>query len=171
LRKAIRKLWHQMLHEHNQPARLGLAVAVGLLIGCMPLYGLHLGICIAVAWVLRLNKVTVYLAANISNPLFAPLLVAGGIVLGEYLRYGTWQPMDLDQGRDFIEKLALFSGQVPDLFLSCMLGDAVLGAVLGSLLGPLVWLWARRRKARKAQLAGDGTTPVSTEQAAQTEQP
>ena len=148
MRKAIRKLFKHLLQEHREPTKLGWAVALGLFIGTLPLYGLHLPICIGVAWLARLNKVTVYLAANISNPLLAPLLVAAGIAIGEFLRFGTWRTIDLSQGEDFLDKLALFSWELPDLFLSCLLGDAVLGALLGLLIGPLVFVWARRRAAR-----------------------
>ncbi len=124
-------------------------MALGLFVGCLPLYGLHLGICLGLAWALRLNKATVYLAANISNPLLAPLLVAAGIAIGEWLRFGHWRPIDLDQGGDFIDKLALLSGHLPDVFLSCLLGDAVLGLGLAVVVGPLVWLWARWRRERR----------------------
>ncbi|MCB9759984.1 MAG: DUF2062 domain-containing protein [Alphaproteobacteria bacterium] len=150
MRKALRALWRQLRTEHTSPGRLAWAVGLGIWVGVLPFYGIHLPICIALAWLLRLNKVTMYLAANISNPLFAPALVAAGIVVGEWLRFGAWHPLDLDQGRDFIEQLALLSGQLPDLFLSCLLGDAVLGAALGAVVGPAVWLWARRRAAREA---------------------
>ncbi len=149
MREALRKLWRHLRDEHIEPHRLGLAVALGLFVGCLPLYGLHLGICLGLAWALRLNKATVYLAANISNPLLAPLLVAAGIAIGEWLRFGHWRPIDLDQGGDFIDKLALLSGHLPDVFLSCLLGDAVLGLGLAVVVGPLVWLWARWRRERR----------------------
>ena len=151
MRKALRKLWRHLKEEHSEPHRLGLAVGVGMFVGCLPLYGLHLGICIVIAWAMRLNKATVYLAANISNPLLAPLLVAAGIAIGEWMRFGHWRSIDLQQGNDFIDKLALFSGHLPDVFLSCLLGDAVLGLALGVVFGPLVWLWARHRSRRQSE--------------------
>lgn len=158
LRKAIHALGRQMLAEHREPGKLGWAVGLGLFIGTLPLYGLHLPICIGVAHLSKLNKVTLYLAANISNPLIAPLLVAAGIAIGEFLRFGHWRGVNLAQGEDFLEKLALFSWEVPDLFLSCLLGDAVLGAVLGVLVGPIVWMWARRRR-RAAEEAAEQASP------------
>ena len=145
MRKAIHRLFKQMLAEHREPGKLGWAVALGLFIGTLPLYGIHLPICIGVAWLARLNKLTVYLAANISNPLLAPLLVAVGIAIGEWVRFGEWRSIDLDQGDAFLDKLALFTWEIPDLFLSCLLGDAILGAALAAVIGPLVFLWARRR--------------------------
>jgi uncharacterized protein (DUF2062 family) len=153
VRKAVAtrfgKLWRHLRDEHTEPHRLGLAVALGLFVGCLPLYGIHLGICIALAWALRLNKATVYLAANISNPFFAPVLVAAGIGIGEWIRFGFWRPLDLSAGHDFVSKPALFSGQLPDMFVSCLLGDAVLGVALAAGFGPAVWLWARWRKGRR----------------------
>lgn len=153
MRKAIHRLFKQMLAEHREPAKLGWAVGLGLFVGCLPLYGLHLPICIGIAWLGRLNKATVYLAANISNPLVAPLLVAIGIAIGEFLRFGTWRTIDVSAGEDFLDKLALLSWELPDLFLSCLLGDAVLGVVLGVIAGPLVALWARKRAAKAIEPA------------------
>ncbi|MFH1466578.1 MAG: DUF2062 domain-containing protein [Pseudomonadota bacterium] len=154
MRKALRKIWHLLKDEHSSPRELGFAAALGLFVGALPLYGLHLGICIALAWLLRLNKATVYLFANISNPLLIPPLVAGGIAIGEWLRFGAWRPLDLEQGRDFAAKLSIFSGRLPDLFASCMLGDALIGLVLAALFGPVVWLAARRFQRRGAHQEG-----------------
>ncbi len=158
MREAFRKLWRHLRDEHTEPHRLGLAVALGLFVGCLPLYGIHLGICIALAWALRLNKATVYLAANISNPLFAPILVAVGIGIGEWIRFGAWRPIDLSAGEDFIGKLSIFSGQVPDMFLSCLLGDAVLGLALAATIGPAVWWWARWRESERERERGPGSS-------------
>jgi len=151
LRKAIRKLWHHIRDDHSSPRELGLAVALGLFVGSLPLYGLHLGICLALAWLLRLNKVTVYLAANISNPFVIPVLVAAGIAIGEWLRFGHWRPVDLAQGRDLAGKIALLSGHVPDFFLSCLLGDALIGAALALIFGPLAFGAARRLQRRRTE--------------------
>ncbi len=144
LRERIAALVAHLREEHSSPTRLGLAVAVGLFIGTLPLYGLHLGICLAVAWATELNKVTVYAAANISNPVVAPFLVAMGIVIGEFIRFGELQPLDLEASATFIANLSLLGASLPDRFLSCLLGDAVLGLVLALVFGPVTVLAARR---------------------------
>ena len=136
--------------EHTSPGRLGAAVAVGVFVGTLPLYGLHLAICLGLAWLLRLNKATVYLAANISNPLFAPVLVAVSLAIGRAVRFGGWRPVDLSSGRDFLEKAFLLAGRVPDEFLSCLLGSVILGAALAAVAGPMVWIWARVRLRHRA---------------------
>lgn len=130
--------------ERRAPGELAAAVAVGLFVGTLPLYGLHLALCALVARVLRLNVVVVYLAANVSNPVFAPWLVAGGWVVGEWLRFGVVRPLDLGGAASFLERLSWVGGQVPDRFLSCLLGDAVIGAGLAAIAAPVVFVIARR---------------------------
>lgn len=124
---------------------MGFAVGLGLFVGLLPLYGLHLGICIALAWALGLNRLTLYLAANISNPILAPFLVAAGIAVGEWLRFDRWPGISRSAGDSFLSSLSIMSGSIPDLFLSCLLGSAVIGAVLGPLGGVLAWRWLKWR--------------------------
>lgn len=145
MRKRLQALWHHLKTEHTSPKRLGAAVFVGVLFGVIPLYGIQTPICLALAYALRLNKATVVIAANISNPIVAPFLIAAGIALGEYLRFGTMHTLDTSEASSFLEQLSLFTGQVPDLFLSCLIGDTVIGLTLGTALGLLAYGVARSR--------------------------
>ncbi len=52
------------------------------------MFGLHLPLCLAVAWPLRLDALIVYGAAQISNPLFAPALLALELAVGSLLLTG-----------------------------------------------------------------------------------
>lgn len=131
--------------EHTDPVRLGAAVGLGVFVGVLPLYGLHAILCLALATVLRLNKVTVVLASQVSIPPIAPLLVTAGIAIGEWLRFGILRAPDPAVAHDLIAGLRLLASDLPDWFLSCLLGDAVLGAVLGASAGLATWAWARRR--------------------------
>ena len=149
MRRRLRELWQHLTSEHTTPTAMGKAVAVGLFIGCLPLYGLHLPLCIGAAWLLKLNKMTVYAAASISIPIIAPLLVAAGIGIGQFLRFGEVHIPDLSAAETFIGGVSLFTGEFPSLFASAMLGDAVLGLALGGIGGPLTWWLARRRLARR----------------------
>jgi uncharacterized protein (DUF2062 family) len=69
------------------------AVSLGVFIGCLPVYGLHLLICWTVGFVLGLNRLKMYLAANISNPLVAPWLIFAEVQLGAWLRRGSFHPL------------------------------------------------------------------------------
>ena len=147
MRRTLKGLVQHLLEEHTSPVRMGWAVALGFFLGCLPFYGLHLPLCIAFAWLLGLNKATVYLAANISNPLFAPVLIAVEILLGEWVRFGHVRPPDLEGAREFGEQASLLAGSLPDLFLSCLLGGVLLGVALAALGGPAVYWFCRRRSA------------------------
>lgn len=142
----LREKVHQILSANLTPAGIGWAVGIGLFIGALPLYGIHLGVCIVVARPLRLNEAVMYAAANISNPLFAPFLIAAEIEIGQHFRYGEVAVADTSAfGHSFWETLKT----TPDLFISCCYGSVVLGLVLGVTLGPLAWGIARWRQSRE----------------------
>lgn len=147
--KWLRELGRHLVKEHRQPERMGAAVALGLLVGATPFYGLHLAICIALASLFRLNRITVYLAANISNPLFAPFLVAADIAVGEWVRFGTWRSIDQQAGAAFIDQLALWSWRIPDLFLSAVVGSLFVGLALAVPGGLITWAWGKWWRGRK----------------------
>lgn len=139
----LRDQFHAILAANLSPGGIGRAVGIGCFIGALPVYGIHLGVCIVVARLLKLNEAVMYAAANISNPLFAPFLIAAEIEIGQYLRYGTTTGVDTSAfGHSFFATLKT----APDLFVSCMYGSVVLGVVLGLTLGPLAWAIAVRRQ-------------------------
>jgi SAM-dependent methyltransferase len=71
------------------------AVALGAFIGCLPVYGFHLLICWTLGYVLGLNRLKMYVAANISNPFVAPWLVFAEVQAGAWLRRGSFHPLTL----------------------------------------------------------------------------
>jgi uncharacterized protein (DUF2062 family) len=136
----LRARVHMMLRAHLTPESIGQAVAVGVAIGVLPIYGLHIFACVGAAKWLRLNQALVYAAANISFPLVAPFLIACEIAVGEWIRRGTFTPgMSLPEGTPW-EMLT----QGGDLFLSCLLGSVVIAVLLAPTLGWLAMKAARR---------------------------
>jgi len=69
------------------------AIAIGVFIGCLPVYGFHLLICWVVGFALRLNRLKMYLAANISNPFVAPWLLFAEVQMGAWLRRGSFHAL------------------------------------------------------------------------------
>src|SRR5512139_1074543 len=82
----LRRVVWELRTEGAGPAREAAAIGLGVLIGCSPLYGLHLLICWAAGWCLGLNRLKMYVAANISNPLMAPLIVLTELQTGAWMR-------------------------------------------------------------------------------------
>ena len=118
----LRRAFYDLRTEHAGAGREAAAIGVGVFIGCTPFFGFHLLICWAVASVLRLNRVYVYLAANISNPLFAPFLILSELQAGALMRRGAFQSLTL---------AAIRATDVRSFGLDYLLGALVVGAVLG----------------------------------------
>jgi uncharacterized protein (DUF2062 family) len=144
LRAQFGRLWHRLRGGELSRGRTAASVSVGLFIGSLPLYGLHLPLCLAVCVPLRLDAVVAYLAANISNPLFAPFLVMSEVEVGSLLLTGHAVPYDLAKARH-----TGFSG----FMLQAGVGSIVVGAVLAALGALIVVLVARRRAARQTELS------------------
>ncbi len=121
----------QLLRERATPARLGWAVGLGVLIGTTPFYGLHLGITIAVASLLGLNRAITYLAANVSLPFIAPFLAFASVQIGTILLTGRPLPLSL----------AALNELGPWRFGGAwLLGSLVLGMALGIPAGLATYL-------------------------------
>ena len=95
--------WRRRLHGYRTegagPGRQAAAIGLGVFVGCLPLYGLHLPICLALGWLLGLNRLKLYLAANISNPVLMPFLLLSELQTGAWLRSGQPHALTLDAVR------------------------------------------------------------------------
>ena len=89
----LRRFFHVLRTEGAGLRRETAAVAFGVFIGCLPLYGLHLAICWVVGSLLGLNRLKIYFVANLSNPLVAPWLVFASLQVGSWVRRGSFHPV------------------------------------------------------------------------------
>jgi uncharacterized protein (DUF2062 family) len=78
----LRRRFQGLRTEGAGAQRETAAVALGVFIWCLPLYGLHLMICWLIGYFLGLNRLKMYFAANISNPFVAPWLVVVEVQAG-----------------------------------------------------------------------------------------
>lgn len=122
VRARLRRAFHELRTEGAGAAREAAAIGVGIFIGCLPVYGFHLMLCWATGWMLRLNRLKMYLAANISNPLVAPTLVFAEIQIGAWLRRGSWHALSIDTVRT--ADLGMFS-------VDALVGSVFVGSALG----------------------------------------
>lgn len=129
-RQALAEMHYRLRTERDTPVRKAGAVFIGVAIGCMPLYGLHLPLCIAFAKLAGVNRITTYLASHVNNPVAAPLIVYLEFGLGHWLFNGRWPVLGLDElsaigflnlGRDLA---------VGSLIVGCLLGGVLAFAAL-----------------------------------------
>lgn len=127
-RRGFRRLWARLRGGARDPRRAAWAVAIGVFIGCLPLYGLHFWLCLAVCIPFRLDIVLAYLAANISNPLFAPLLIAAEVQVGGLLLTGQFPRFDVARAREV---------GVGGAFAYAAVGSLFVGGALAAIAGLL----------------------------------
>jgi len=132
------RLWRRV-RGGGSPRERALSVGLGLFIGCLPLYGLHFPLCAAVCVPFGLDLVLAYLAAQISNPWFAPVLVAVEARVGSVLL-----------GRAPLAVAELELGRFGDVFERALAGSLVVGAAL-AVSGGLFTFWIARRGGEDAE--------------------
>jgi uncharacterized protein (DUF2062 family) len=130
----LRRLVYQARTEGEGSTREAVAIGLGVLIGFSPFYGLHLAICLAAGWLLRLNRLKLYLAANVSNPFVAPVLVLGELQAGAWITRGEWHTLSLEAAREVDPWV--FGADV-------LVGSVVLGGIFGVLAGMATWFSTR----------------------------
>jgi uncharacterized protein (DUF2062 family) len=91
--RAVTEMHYRLRTEGDTPARKAVAVWLGTVIGCLPLYGAHFVLCVVLARVFRVSRLITYLAAHVNNPLTAPVLLYLGYGVGGYLLEGRWPGM------------------------------------------------------------------------------
>ena len=150
MRRNLTRIWRRLRGERQSPARVALAVALGLFIGCLPVYGLHFVLCVLVCLPLGLDLVLAYLVANISNPLFAPFLITLEVEVGSWLSTGHHAAFSLAQAKQ--------TGILGFVF-QAGLGSVFVGAGLGAIGSAIAYLIARKRAAASPVAAVDDEEP------------
>jgi uncharacterized protein (DUF2062 family) len=98
-RRALVELLVTLRTEGSGAYRQAWSAAIGAFIGSLPLYGLHLPLCVVTGKLLGLSRATMYLAANLSNPLFAPFLIWLELQTGSLVQRGTLYTFSLETVR------------------------------------------------------------------------
>lgn len=133
--QVIAEIHYRLRTEGQSPAQKAWAVALGTLVGCVPIYGLHLVLCAVLARLLSLSRMTAYLAAHINNPLTAPFLLYVEYGLGHFLFTRNWPRFD---------PASLRAAGLGRISLDVLAGALVLGLALGALLGGISYAIGRR---------------------------
>ncbi len=90
-----------ILHSNDSTAKITLSVMLGVFMGIVPIWGYQLITAISLAYLFRLNKMLVIVAAQISIPPMIPLILylsylTGSIILGNGAHLDMVSPMTLE---------------------------------------------------------------------------
>jgi uncharacterized protein (DUF2062 family)/2-polyprenyl-3-methyl-5-hydroxy-6-metoxy-1,4-benzoquinol methylase len=137
----LRRLYITLRTEHTTPVKVALAVGLGVFVGVSPLWGLHFALCVLLATAFRLNRILVYAAANIGNPLTAAPILFAELQIGHRVLQGSWLPIALAD---------IQAAGLQGLVASLIVGSIVVGLALGAAIGAVSWLitsWGRHHDA------------------------
>lgn len=130
----LQRAIHALRTEGDTRGRESWAIALGLAIGCTPLWGVHFGLCWLVGMACGLNRLKMYLAANVINPFVVPPLFYAEVQAGALLRRGHLLSLTWDMLRP--EQIWAFGADL-------MVGSVVIGMIVGA-IGGFVTYAARR---------------------------
>ncbi|WP_437568898.1 DUF2062 domain-containing protein [Sorangium sp. So ce542] len=150
LREEARRAWRELRGSELSAGRTAVAVAIGLFIGSQPIFGCHTPLVLLLCLWFRLDAAIAWVAANISNPLFAPALLTAEFQVGAYLRTGRW--LRLHEKMSWAQALSEF----PEYML---LGAPVVGLALAALGGGLVFALVALKRRRAPSLQRGGMEP------------
>jgi peptidoglycan/xylan/chitin deacetylase (PgdA/CDA1 family)/uncharacterized protein (DUF2062 family) len=137
-RQQLSFLIKSMTLAHKDPFRLSLAVAVGIIIGCSPFFGLHTPCAILAATRLRLNKIAAIIGTNISNPLIAPFIIVASVQIGWRLLHGSWIPLSaIDFNNHSVLEIA------NNFYLSWLVGFLFVGVSISAMTISIAYLFLR----------------------------
>jgi len=130
----IRSWLEQLLHTHDTPHRTAAAYALGVFLAFSPMLGLHTVLGLALAFVLRLNRVAVVLGVYTNLPWLVPAYytvatIAGAAVLGVDV-----QPRAIEEAMRAVSAASWgnFGGLARSL--APLMWAYVLGSTVGALL-------------------------------------
>jgi hypothetical protein len=148
----LRRVGQILLHVEDSPSRVAAAFALGVFIAFFPILGIHTGMALVLAVLLRLNRVAILVGAWTNNPwTLAPMYTAGTLLGCFVLGVSPASLREIDwslEGRVFYESLA--TGLRP-LVLPFVLGNLALGAAAALVsFFVLRFLLARRKRGAAA---------------------
>ena len=128
--RTLRYRYLRLILLPESPHRIGLGLAIGIFVGLTPTVGIQMPIAVAIALLLRGNKVAAALGVWVSNPITVPPLYALFFVIGRSItRFGHHIVMPR------VWDLQAFFSIGWDAFLAMMAG----GLVLALFFAPLTY--------------------------------
>ncbi len=129
VREELRRAWRELRGADLSPARAAAAVALGLFIGSIPIFGCHTPLVLTICLVLQLDALLAWVCSHISNPFFAPFLLTAEVQVGGWVQTG--EPLYISPE---LVKQEGVTGFVSYAFIGAPLVAAVLAATGATLV-------------------------------------
>jgi uncharacterized protein (DUF2062 family) len=130
LRSGVRKAYERFLRIRGEPKEIARGLAVGILIGMLPVLGLQTVSAVFFASLLKCSKISAALGTLISNPLTTPPLYAltyyvGSKIMGLSQELPRWKNSGL-------ETLVQMLHKTPEILWALFIGGILLGVPLAA---------------------------------------
>ncbi|HEY0212593.1 MAG TPA: DUF2062 domain-containing protein [Paenirhodobacter sp.] len=83
--RGLQYLRYRINRLPDKPERIARGIFAGVFVSFTPLFGLHLGLCIVLAWVMRGNILAAFIGSFFGNPLTIPVIAVASIEFGRRL--------------------------------------------------------------------------------------
>lgn len=155
-----------MLGSDSPPEIVAASFAIGVAISFTPLFGLHWAIALALAFVLKLNKVDVFLGTLVVNPLTLPAVGAVAIPIGRLLLQARREAIAHLPWHEMFRR-SFWTAAGPTMRaigVQMAVGMFALSVVAGALTYVVLLALIKRHRAKMAariapDVAGEGTEP------------
>jgi hypothetical protein len=146
----LRRLEQLVLRVDDTPSRVALAFGLGVFIAFFPILGTHTALALGTAFVFRLNRVAVLAGTLMSNPwTFVPMLTAGTLLGCVLMGVSPSALAEVDWGASGSRFLQSLVGGLGPLLWPLVVGNVVLGALVGGLTFLVVRALLGARQARR----------------------
>ncbi len=140
---------HKRIYQlKGNPSHIARGYSLGLFIGLMPLVGIKAFIAVAIASILKWNKLAATIGVFHTNPLTAPFLFSITYWLGKPFT-GAHTPLPTDNLFSS-ESIRIMLGNGWDMFLSMWVGGFLLGIPLAFVSYHLLYFSIKRISKQKA---------------------
>lgn len=131
-RKGIKRFFlENVLHSEDSNFKKAASIALGVFIGISPFWGFQTLIVLALAVILRLNKVISFAFSNVSFPPFIPFIIYGSLKIGSYFVSGNHRI-------SFDKSLSL--SDIGNHLQQYIIGSFVLAAISALIFGTVAYL-------------------------------
>lgn len=144
----VRLNWLRAVRSASGAKYLAAGLALGVFLGCIPTFFIHVPIAWVAAAILRVSRLGAVVGVFISNPFTAVPLYTFTFVIGQWM----WPPEPghpLADLRAILADPALLGSMGWDDLLRWMIGSTALGIVLGGLTYETTRRWATRYMAAR----------------------
>lgn len=105
-KRAIQYIVYRLRRLPDPPHRIARGVLAGVFISFTPLFGFHLMLAAAIAWILRGNVIAALIATFFGNPVTTPLIALSSVELGHWI-LGGGQPVGIGEIKGFFTEASL----------------------------------------------------------------